>query len=83
MKICASTGEECTRDRWISVDTELPEEDRLVLLWTEHGPAVGCRSLSHDGCWKIGNDYISWDHDFSLGVEEISDWMPITPKDQS
>ena len=63
---------------WISVEERLPDDDTLVLFNTEEqGLVVG--SVDHDDnglCFRIGNQYISWDYDFNYDCT-ITHWMPL------
>jgi hypothetical protein len=64
---------------WISIDNELPKNDKLVLILVNREDAtVGQRDPAYSGCWRIGNDAIAWDYDFSFGVEmDVTHWMPL------
>ena len=65
------------QDSWISVNNELPEYGKLVLLLTEYGDQVIGSHDNLDGdCWRIGSPRISWDYDFNLDLEnKITHWM--------
>jgi len=67
------------QSEWISVETSLPEYDQLVsILINREEPTVGQRDSNHGDCWRIGNDCISWDYDFSFGVEmDVTHWQPL------
>lgn len=67
-------------EKWIPVDKKLPPKGELVLLHTDDGNTiVGSYDLNHQGCWRIGNDTISWDFDFNYEID-IEFWMEL-PED--
>jgi len=78
-KLQAENAELKKQSQWISVEDELPALDVTVsILVNDEHPSVGERSRDFNGCWKIGNESISWDYDFSFGVEmEVTHWMPL------
>ena len=64
-------------NEWISVQQELPKTG-LVLVVNDSGDiTVGSHEIKHDGgCWRIGNDNVSWDYDFNHDYD-VTHWMPL------
>lgn len=68
--------------KWISVkDNSEQPGNNPVFIRTEDGDiSVGSLEINSDGItWRVGNDRLSWDYDFNLGVA-VTEWCPI-PKD--
>jgi len=65
-------------DSWIPVSERLPENDLLVLIFTDNNDIItgSYNSVDYEGCWRIGNSSIIWDHNFNLNLI-VNKWMPI------
>lgn len=65
-------------DSWIPVSERLPENDLLVLIFTDNNDIItgSYSSVDYEGCWRIGNSSIIWDHNFNLNII-VNKWMPM------
>ncbi len=81
MKICASTGEECTRDGWISVLDELPDKDMAVVVYMSDRDSIIVTNYIGGNFAVICPDW----NDKSKTYCPVTHWMPLPPrpKDQS
>jgi len=65
-------------DSWIPASDRLPENDLLVLIFTDNNDIItgSYNSVDYGGCWRIGNSSIIWHHNFNPDKIEIK-WMPL------
>jgi len=62
---------------WVDIKEREPDYNVLVLILCDgEDICVGRMSDSYGECWEIGNNVISWDHDFNYGVG-VTHWMPL------
>jgi hypothetical protein len=60
---------------WISVEDELPDEEKLVLLLTDEGhPIVG--SIAERGIVS-GNQHVAWDWAVNHDINTVTHWAEI------